>query len=333
MTRSLALGVALGPSRTGLAIGYRLLNLNGTTQAAFTTTNVVESGGVPGVYLVTAPVSVADAGARVIWGVSGTDYWEYTIDPLTEVNLTTTAQTAVQTAAAAALTAYDPPTKAELDTAQAAIIADTGATETAVLSAISGLNNLSSAQAQTAAAAALTAYDPPTKTELDSAQAAIIADTGATETAVLNAISALGATSVTVVSTVIGGAAEVYESDAWTMQFTLAGVDLTDYDTLIFAVKHTAGQVDDEAMLLVRSDTGLIRINKAAPADAGNGSLIGESASQFSVVVESAETAIGKGGNYTWWLKGIDTDADPDRPRTLASGPFAIKRIGIGATA
>lgn len=59
------------------------------------------------------------------------------------------AETDVQTAAAAALTAYDPPTNTELN------------------SAISGLENLSQAEVQTAAVAALTAYDPPTNTEME----------------------------------------------------------------------------------------------------------------------------------------------------------------------
>jgi hypothetical protein len=56
----------------------------------------------------------------------------------------------------------DIPTNAELATAL-------GTADDATLAAIAALNNLSSAQAQTAAAAALTAYDPPTKGELDSA--------------------------------------------------------------------------------------------------------------------------------------------------------------------
>jgi len=55
-----------------------------------------------------------------------------------------------------------------LDTEIAAILEDTSTT---IPAQIAGLNNLSSAQAQTAAAAALTAYDPPTKAELDSAVA------------------------------------------------------------------------------------------------------------------------------------------------------------------
>lgn len=49
----------------------------------------------------------------------------------------------------------------------AALIIDTG---TDIPALIAALNNLSQAQAQSAAAAALTAYDPPTKTELDTAE-------------------------------------------------------------------------------------------------------------------------------------------------------------------
>lgn len=56
----------------------------------------------------------------------------------------------------------DVPTNAELATAL-------GTADDATLAAIAALNNISTAQVQTSAAAALTAYDPPTKAELDSA--------------------------------------------------------------------------------------------------------------------------------------------------------------------
>lgn len=104
-----------------------------------------------------------------------------------------------QTAAAAALTAYDPPTKAELDSAVSplatsvalatvdgnvdSILTDTGTT---IPAQINGLNNLSSAQAQSAAAAALTAYDPPTKAEMDAGHALLAT---AASIAALNNIS------------------------------------------------------------------------------------------------------------------------------------------------
>lgn len=70
-----------------------------------------------------------------------------------------------------------------LDTEVAAILEDTGTT---IPAQISGLNNLSSAQAQAAATAALNAYDPPTKTEMDAGHALLAT---AASIAALNNIS------------------------------------------------------------------------------------------------------------------------------------------------
>lgn len=70
------------------------------------------------------------------------------------------ADYATSTALATAQTSIDDlPTNAELATAL-------GTADDATLAAIAALNNVSTAQVQTAAAAALTAYDPPTQTEL-----------------------------------------------------------------------------------------------------------------------------------------------------------------------
>ena len=70
--------------------------------------------------------------------------------------------TATQAAAAAALTVYDPPTRAELTS-------DIGT----VTTAIAGLNNLSAAQVNSEVDTALADYDGPTKAELDSAVAGL----------------------------------------------------------------------------------------------------------------------------------------------------------------
>ena len=61
-----------------------------------------------------------------------------------------------------ALSDYDPPTKAELDSAQSAIQSD-----------IVGLNNVSSAEVEAACDASFATYDPPTKAELDSGLAGL----------------------------------------------------------------------------------------------------------------------------------------------------------------
>lgn len=106
MAQLLNLGAALGASKTGLTIGYILQDMDGTTQAAFTTTNVVETS-VAGSYVVTVPVSVADAGARIGWGISGTIYAWGVIDAVPSVALTATAVTAVQSGLATATNVSD----------------------------------------------------------------------------------------------------------------------------------------------------------------------------------------------------------------------------------
>ena len=104
----------------------------------------------------------------------------------------------------------DVPTNAELATALAAA-------DDAVLAAIAALNNLSSAQAQTAATAALNAYDPPTRTEATSDKAEILTAVGdvptnaelatalaAADDAVLAAIAALNNLSAAGVRSAVG---------------------------------------------------------------------------------------------------------------------------------
>lgn len=150
MPQTLNLSAALGASKTGQAVGFRLLNLDGTTQAAFTTTNVVEAS-VAGTYVVTVPVTVADAGARVVWGISGTDYFTSVIDPVPAVNLSADAISQVNAQADLALF-------------------DVGLT-TAVTSRIN--TTISSRATPAQVATELLNYDAPTKAELDAAQAAI----------------------------------------------------------------------------------------------------------------------------------------------------------------
>lgn len=161
MSQTVAAIAELGPAYTGLTIGYRVLNLDGSTYSAFSTTGVAETG-IAGTYAKSGGAVFPDAGGRIVWGVSGTDYAEDTVDPA-------------------------PPTAAQIDTQLSgthgadswstatgfATPTDVSDTQTAITAAIAALNNLSQAQAEDAAAAALNAYDPPTKAELDSAIATL----------------------------------------------------------------------------------------------------------------------------------------------------------------
>jgi hypothetical protein len=124
----------------------------------------------------------------------------------------------VQTAAAAALTAYDPPTAAELASVQSALAAEHDATQSAIaalpaapsastvagavrtelatelarvdvaistrLSAAGYTAPLDSTAVQAAAAAALAAYDAATGTDVSTAQSALVAEHDATQAAI-----------------------------------------------------------------------------------------------------------------------------------------------------
>lgn len=79
MTQTVPATAALGPGLTGLTIGLRVLNLDGTTYAAFATTGVAETS-VAGTYRKAGGVVVPDAGAYIVWGTAGTDYAEATVD-------------------------------------------------------------------------------------------------------------------------------------------------------------------------------------------------------------------------------------------------------------
>jgi len=103
------------------------------------------------------------------------------------------SSTESQDAAAAALTAYDPPTKGELD------------------SGLAALNDLSSTEAQDSAAAALTAYDPPTDAEMDAGFAGLN-DLSSTE-AQDSAAAALTAYGVTTTGDLAGITASLSSTD------------------------------------------------------------------------------------------------------------------------
>ena len=69
----------LGPGKTGLAIGLRVLNLDGTVYAAFSTTGVAETS-TAGTYRKADGVVCPDAGAYIVWGTTLVDYAEATVD-------------------------------------------------------------------------------------------------------------------------------------------------------------------------------------------------------------------------------------------------------------
>lgn len=79
MTQTCPATAVLGPGKTGLTIGYRVLNLDGTTYSAFSTTGVAETS-TAGTYRVAGGIVAPLAGGYIVWGVVGTDYAEATVE-------------------------------------------------------------------------------------------------------------------------------------------------------------------------------------------------------------------------------------------------------------
>ena len=90
MAQTVPLTVRLGAANTGLALGYRILNLDRTVYSAFTVTGVVEST-VLGTYSVDDGAVAPDAGGYVVWGTSGSDRLEGNIDPAASLTAITDA--------------------------------------------------------------------------------------------------------------------------------------------------------------------------------------------------------------------------------------------------
>lgn len=145
----------------------------------------------------------------------------------------------------------DLPTSAELATAL-------GTADDAVLAAIAALNNLSSAQAQTAATAALNAYDPPTRAELTSdtnsvltavgdvpTNAELATALGTADDAVLAAIAALNNLSAAGVRAAVGLASANLDTQLATIDST---ADAILDDTGTTGVEIAAGALDAAAL-------------------------------------------------------------------------------------
>lgn len=137
---------------------------------------------------------------------------------------------------------------------------------------------------------------------------------------------------VTIVSAVSGSTIQVYEYDTWSFTVVDSNLSLGDYDNLIFVVKKRAADTDDDAILLADITTGLKRIGQAAPTAANLATVAAVGTTGFSLLLAMSEVAAKIGssfrGSCTWWLKGIDTNDNPDQGFTLATGQFTIAGAG-----
>jgi hypothetical protein len=223
------------------------------------------------------------------------------------------SQVQAQTAATAALNAYDPPTKAEMD-------AGLASADDAVLAAIAALNNLSSVGAQAAAAAALAAYGAATGAQVPSA--ATVADAVWDEA--LAGHAGAGSTGEALSDAAVGGTVEIDAGDVWayptrtltaatvagpgaeldganltlhrgdTFSVSLTGLgNIENRTALWLTAKSRTSDADSAALFQVTEDDGLTVIMGAAAQVAANGSLVvtNEATGAATLTLAAEETA------------------------------------------
>ena len=93
MTQTVPATCVLGPGKTGLTIGLRVLNLDGTEYAAYSATGVTETS-IAGTYRKAGGVVAPLAGGYIVWGTALVDYAEATVESAS-ANVTTWAGVAI----------------------------------------------------------------------------------------------------------------------------------------------------------------------------------------------------------------------------------------------
>lgn len=191
----------------------------------------------------------------------------------------------------------DVPTNAELTSGLA------GADD-ATLAAIAALNNLSSAQAQVAAAAALTAYDPPTDAEMDAALLVIRGADGDTLETLSDQLDAqepadvwgyttrtLTTTAAQVTAAVAAGVITIHRGDSLSASLTGLG-NISARSKLWFTVKGAYGDADSAAIIQIEETAGLVYLNGAAGTAAQGDITVDDAvAGDITITMAAAATA------------------------------------------
>lgn len=225
------------------------------------------------------------------------------------------------------------------------ILEDTGTTLPA---SIAALNNLSISQAQAAATAALNAYDPPTKAELDAADDAVLAVLTAikgagwtTETLValdvlLDAIKvktdALDTSAITVVSGICGTTLTLYH--AATFDTTVSGLTIpADWTKVIATLKRADTDADTAALVQAQvsnpagASDGLLRLNGVAAGageDAWSTLTVDQPGGSVRWQVHQPATAQLKPRAARWDLKVLTADSPVEGTPLVVSSPLNV---------
>lgn len=255
-------------------------------------------------------------------------------------SLGATAQAQVNAQADTALADYDAPTKAELDAAQTTITnaiaalndlsaaevnaeVDTALLDVGLTTTITGRIDAAITSRSTLTAQQVWEYASRTLTGVGT----LAADVWSYATRTLTSFGSISAP----VAAASAGTVVVYAYDTWQFSISNSSLTLSGYEAVAFVVKSYDGHSDNDAILYVRSDSGLVRIGGVA-GTAGDGSLTVDSATQITVNVALTATGVAP-GTYTWWIKSISTSPSPTTGFTVATGRIIVYPAGLRAIA
>ena len=136
----------------------------------------------------------------------------------------------------------------------------------------------------------------------------------------------LASATVNVTSVVDGETITVQSYTTWIVEWDEDTVDLSGRDTngAVLTIKESKSFEDTSALVQVQEGVGLLRLNKAAPADAAKGSLvINESENGFTLTVDESVTGFSSNAHLHWDLKRITTG----NVQQVASGTWVIEDV------
>ena len=318
MSQTIPATCVLGPGLTGLTIGLRVLNLDGTTYAAFATTDVAETS-VAGTYRKAGGVVAPLAGGYIVWGTALVDYAEATVESAS-VNVTLWNGDAV---AAADADGYIPVDVQKVNAVATAADGlqwlgdqadDTGYIDVNVhqwrLETVNHLvsgNVPVSGQAMRDAMMLAPTAGAPGAGSVDEHLDAILEDTGTTLPAAIAAIDTSGTaeavweyttrtltqSSTSTTDSTAAGSIARRRGDSWSISLTIGAI--TGYTSLWFTAKWDRDNTDAMAVLQIKknasgSGDGLLYVNGATAANAALASITVTDATTGAIVIAVDET-------------------------------------------
>lgn len=312
----------LGPGKTGLTIGLRVLNLDGSTYAPFATTGVAETA-TAGTYRKAGGVVAPLAGGYIVWGTSVLDLAEATVE---SASANVTMQQGVAVAAADANGNVPVIVKAWYDT----LVSEP---DTAGLPDVGTIKNISDFVAQqvrdamklapSGGAAEVGSVDKHLD-DLLSGLAAV--DANVDEIKLIT--DDLDVTAVTQVAASSAGHLTI--TAGLTFSEGVTGLTIpADWVAAVWTLKHSAGQADSAAVIQLRTENpaavedGLQRLNGVAvalPITAADGALtVTQASGRIDIWLSDELTLLlAKATGLGWDVKFIDADGDSNGQRGTA---------------